>query len=349
MPTTSWGPKLVFAAALVCMAALILGAIGARAEASAPDGCEFLRAALREAAPGDVVRVPAGVFECRRPVVLDRDHVTLAGAGRGLSVLRLAPGSHAPLLIVGDPRTLRDAAGNFVTGRRVTGARVRDLSLDGNRWRQDARKECGAGECEGDSHSVRNNGLTVRGASDVVIERVASYANVSGGLVTEKYCARLRVEDFEAYDNFFDGFAGYETVDSDFVNLKLYRNRGAGISLDLNFNRNRFAGVAVADSGDVGVFARHVHGNLFNDLSVLRSGNHGLFLARALGVDSCAYDNEFAGLTVRHSEKAGFRLNDDCPGNRVRAGGDLCLNMGGAVSESHPGHLIVEGGVACAR
>lgn len=345
--TAPWISKIIFGIALVCMIALVMGALNVRAAQA--DECEFLRRELRAAPVHGVVHVPEGTFECARPLVIDRDDVTLAGAGRGRTTLRLAPGTHAPLLIVGDARTIRDANGNFVAARRVRNVGVRDLSLDGNRWRQDARKECGGAVCEGDSYSVRNNGLTVRGATDVRIERVESFANVSGGLVTEKYCERLWVEDFEAYDNFFDGFAGYETVDSDFRRMRLTRNRGAGISLDLNFNANRFADVVIENSGDVGIFGRHARANRFENVIIQRSGNHGVFLARAEEATSCARDNEFWSLNVQRSERAGFRLNDACPGNRVRAGSDLCLNMEGAFSESSPGSLIVEQGVACAR
>lgn len=330
--------------AIACMIALILGTLRVQA---ANDDCEFLREAIREVAEGGVVHIPVGTFECRRPVAIDRDDITLAGAGRGLSILKLAAGAHAPLLVVGHLQTVQDQSGNFVTGRRVTGVRVRDLSLDGNRWQQDVRKECGASECDGDSYSVRNNGLTIRGASNVIVERVASYANISGGLVTEKYCDNLLVQDFEAHDNFFDGFAGYETVNSEFRTLKLYRNRGAGISLDLNFNLNRFVDVSVFDSGDVGVFARHVHGNSFTNLKVLRSGNHGVFLAQDRSAKDCAYDNDFVSLTIRYSEKSGFRMNDRCSGNRIRSGSDLCFNIGGPISESSGGSVVLEGGIAC--
>lgn len=316
--------------------------------AAAADDCDPIRRALALLpAEGGEVAVPAGTYVCAAPIVIDRSNVRLRGAGEKLVTIRLRDFVHAPLLIIGDPRTLRDANGNYVTGRRVENIEVSGLTLDGNRANHDPRKECGEGSCDGDSGSVRNNGITIRGASRILVENVTAHGMISGGLVTEKYCDRLIVRNFTSYDNYFDGFAGYETVNSTFAELHLHHNRGAGISIDINFNDNVFLNSRIVDNGDVGIFGRHIRGNRFVRTRIQRSGNHNIFLAKAEAPESCASDNVFEDVQVNFSQRSGLRLNDDCPGNRIIGRSNLCGNAERPISEAKPGSVTVDDGVLC--
>ncbi len=312
------------------------------------DDCDSIRSAIA-ALPiaGGEVFVAKGIYNCGAPIIINRSNVSLRGAGQDQVTIRLIDHVHAPLLILGEPKTILNEHGNYVAEHRVNNIHVSDLSFDGNRANHDPSKECGENSCDGDPSAVRNNGITIRGASDVVVENVTAHSMISGGMVTEKYCQNLIVHDFNSYDNYFDGFAGYETEQSEFYNLFLHNNRGAGISIDINFNNNVVRDSKLYDNGDVGIFARNLSGNHFNRLSIQRSGNHGVFLANANDANSCAHDNQFDAVLINGSKRSGLRLNNDCKGNRITGASDLCGNLEGGFSEETKGTLTVEDSVNC--
>jgi hypothetical protein len=329
---------------------LALSILFSACPAALADDCQPIREAIQALpeAGGEVLIAP-GLYNCAAPIVINRSRVALRGAGRDKVTLRLADWVHAPLLIIGEPRTIVDENGNFVAAHRVDHIEVTNLTLDGNRLNHDHRKECGEGSCDGDTMSVRNNGITIRGASEILVENVTAHSTISGGMVTEKHCRNLVVRNFESYDNYFDGFAGYETVNSEFTNLNLHHNRSAGISIDIQFNNNIFRDSRLIDNGDVGIFARELHGNLFQRLSIQNSGNHGVFLAISHGEHTCANDNEFNEVSINGSKRAGFRLNNACPGNRITGASNLCGNSEGGISVEREdrGLLHVDESVAC--
>lgn len=85
---------------------------------------------------GGEVLIDPGTYMCTNPVVIDRDNVNLRGAGPA-TILRLADGANAPVLIIG--QTLNVPT---VTRSNIT---VSDLVIDGNRANQTL--ECLRGEC----------------------------------------------------------------------------------------------------------------------------------------------------------------------------------------------------------
>ncbi len=296
---------------------------------------------------GGSVQVPAGNYDCDASIIINRSHIELKGAGQKLTTLRLKDQVHAPLIVIGEPKIVIDENGNYVTAKRVSDIRVSDMTLDGNRANHDEKKECGEHICEGDPSGVRNNGISIRGASDVTIENITTHSMISGGMVTEKYCNNLKVKNFESYDNFFDGFAGYQTENSTFSQMNLHHNLGAGISIDIDFNNNLVVDSELHDNHDVGIFARHLSGNHFLRVSIQRSGNHGVFLAEAEAKGSCARDNTFEDVQINFSKLAGFRLNNNCPGNKIIGHSDLCNNPLGGVSQETDGVLELSNEVSC--
>ncbi len=294
------------------------------------DECDFIRDKLLNfTAAGGVITIPEGTFNCSEMIVLKKSHVKLKGAGRNKTILRLADYSHAPVLVIGDENVVQNDAGDWVTATRVTDIEVSDLTVDGNLENQDPAKECKNGICDGDVSNIRNNAITVRGAENVRIRRVTAHSAISGGLVTEKYCRNLKVSDFTSHSNYFDGFAGYQTEDSVFENVNLSLNRGAGISIDIDFNKNQFAGGTLAGNGDVGIFARHTNDVVFENLTIGKSGNHGVFLAAAGYPNSCANRNEFRSVVIEGSKGHGIHIADACVGNKVTGQSILKNNRDG--------------------
>ncbi len=146
---------------------------------------------------------------------------------------------------------------------------------------------------------------------------MTAHSAISGGLVTEKYCDHLHVIDFTSYGNHFDGFAEYQTENSLFENVNLSRNRGVGISIDIQFNNNTFKNGILASNRDVGIFARNLSGTVFENLTISRSGNHGAFFAEAESPGTCANNNEFRSVVVERSKGFGIDIASACVGNKI--------------------------------
>jgi parallel beta-helix repeat protein len=287
--------------------ACLIAAVGLRGQASAPvhvdpaGGEKAIHDALDGLpAPGGVVELGAGVFTVTAPIIIDRDDVELRGQGTKTQLV-LAAGANCPMLVIG---SVLKAPDHIV--RRIT---VRRLDIDGNRVKQ--KFECWGGHCDGQDGTLRNNGITIRGAEDVVVEAVAIHGARSGGVVLEKYCRRVRVRGVEAHENEFDGMAAYETEDSEFSNLNFHHNRSAGFSFDWRFNRNRIADCNASDNGTQGIFIRDSVENVIERVTLRNNAQQGILMAERRPVPGTACrHNHFTGLIITGNRTQGIQIND---------------------------------------
>ncbi len=318
------------------MLALFISTSNLSAMPPLQDECTFIREKINDLPSiGGEVLIPEGTYECRAPIILDQSHTHLRGQGKVL--LRLAKNINAPVIIMGDANT---------PPRPLQNIQVSDLSIDGNRWYQ--KMECWGGPCDsGGTSFIRNNGITVRGLTKGRIKNIFITSARSGGVVTERGCYDLIVENLTAVDNEFDGFAGYETVGAQLINLDLSNNRAAGISLDIRFHGNYFQNLKLENNNDVGIFMRDSNSNIFENVRISGSGNHGLFIAQIDDKATCPADNEFSNLTVESSRGFGFLLNNACEGNRLTGLARFSNNRDGCIKEPEGSRLIVEGQVIC--
>jgi hypothetical protein len=297
--------------------------------------CAEVRLAVEQlSASGGVIELAPGTIVCDSPLVLDRDNVTLKGAGRA-TLFRLAGHVNQPVIVIGSteaqPSELR------------RGVIVRDIAIDGNAGNQDS--ECSQPACP--FGSLRANGITIRAAEDVLVENVAIRNARSGGLVTELGCKRLRVTGLTSEENYYDGVAVYETEDSHFSGLRLMDNKAAGISTDIRFRKNTLDDIVIRGSGTVGIFMRDSDRNLISNLHVEGSHEHGLFLAQVdTNADTPATLNVFSGLRVESSGGAAVRINDASCIDNVITSAIFAGNTGGCLSEAKEG-LTVRGVVIC--
>ncbi len=318
------------------VAALLLTIVVTGSSHGAPlRSCEVIQRAIDRLSPtGGQVEVRSGTYVCTAPIVIDRDNVELRGEGSG-TVLRLADGANAPVLVLGQTIATPD-----VTRRNIG---ISGLVIEGNRVNQ--QFECWGGPCDtGGLTHIRNNGITLRGVSDVLIERVTVSSAISGGLVSEKSSRRVIVRDFASFDNHFDGLAGYETEDSTFSGLYLHDNLAAGLSFDIHFNNNIVGDAVITDNGSVGIFMRDSQDNLFQGLQIRNSAGQGGFLAQVDGdLTTPAAGNTFSGLVVSGSGGAGLRANDVSVVNNLVTGSQFIGNAGEGISEVTPGQVQVFG------
>jgi hypothetical protein len=310
---------------------------GARAHAAVTSivvnggDCSDIQAAIA-ALPhtGGRVLVQPGTYVCTQPVIVDRGKIRLVGMPG--TVLRLANGANAPVLIVGDTAPQPSVV--------VKNVRISDLEIDGNRANQSS-------ETWPLVPDIRTNGVTLRGVKNVVVERVVVRSARSGGVVVERESRNVTVRQVAAYDNEFDGVAAYRTEKSKFLDLYLSDNRAAGLSFDVDFNRNLIDRVLIVGSAKVGIFMRDSTRNTFKHVFVVGSGEHAVFLADleppAVGP---ATRNAFRWLFAIDSAGAAFRVNDaSCTGNTI-VHAHFADNAGGCVSEVVP-RLVPTSDVFC--
>jgi Right handed beta helix region len=285
---------------------------------------------------GEVVLAP-GRYEIGKPLVLQRDHLALRGSG-GTTVLHLADNANCPVVVMGEPL-------NNPT-RIIRHLKVAGFFIDGNRFHQQRElwRESGEGS------EIRNNGITVQAAEDCAVENVAVAHCRSGGLVTTLGVRRLTVNNFESFDNEFDGLACYLTEDSIFSNLNLHDNPGAGISLDLAFNHNVVSN-AWLDGNDLGIFMRASRENQFLNVSIRNSHHYGVFMAHSeiqtptgwgpAPKTECVY-NAFTNLMAMNCGGAAFRVNNTTCTNNIIIRPKFAGNADGNISLAQPNLVAVQ-------
>ncbi len=281
---------------------------------------------------GEVV-LPPGKIIIRQPIVLRRDHQTLRGSGTA-TVLTLADNANCPVLIMGEPVNHPQKTVRYL--------RVSDLAIDGNRSHQQRE----IWQLQGEGSQIRNNGITVQAVTDSAVEHVITARCRSGGLVTTRGVQRLTVRGLEAFDNEFDGLACYHTTDSQFTELSLHDNPGAGISLDLAFNNNIIQHAVLAGN-DLGIFMRSSRGNQFKDISIFNSHNYGVFMAahadqttpqgaKTVSSQNECVQNSFTNLIASRCGSAAFRVNNANCVNNIVIGAQFKDNVKGGLSLAHP-------------
>ncbi|WP_395736412.1 right-handed parallel beta-helix repeat-containing protein [Prosthecobacter sp.] len=248
---------------------------------------------------GEVV-LASGTYVISSPVIIHSDNITLRGAGPS-TLLRLASRANCPVVVIGDEAN--------APRHTVRGVCVADLRIDGNRAQQQG--ECWNGVCDtGPSTAIRSSGVVIRRARDILVLRVSASHCRSGGMVTEKVCRRLVVQEFSASDNEFDGLACYETERSQFTGLDLHHNKSAGISTDIHFDHNTFFNVRMFHDGSHGIFMRNSSENTFENLEVRHSGRAGIFVDQVdKGSRTGSVGNHFTKVQVTASGGPGFQVN----------------------------------------
>jgi len=276
---------------------------------------EDIQAALDRLPGGGEVDLAPGLYTIHQPIVLRRDNLTLRGGGVN-TILRLADHANCPVIILGAP---------LIQPRQLTAhVCVADLFIDGNRTNQQVELWRSAM----DGAQLNNNGIDVWNVNDAAVENVVCCRCRSGGLVTAE-TRRLKVSDYTAFDNHFDGLACYQTEESSFNRLHLHDNICAGISLDLAFNHNVIDDAELTGN-NLGVFMRDSRDNVFKGVKISKSQRHGVFMAQAAVRGTECTGNSFDGLAISNSGGKAFVVNNaSCKNNTIRNARFLDNVLGG--------------------
>lgn len=300
-----------------------------------PGSCEKINDAINSLPKtGGTVRLKAGDFVCQKPVIIERDHVTLIGDGVSKTRLRAADGVALPVVIIGSAINSERIGGIPYPAHVTRDISLSRLSIDGNRhsipdqqnhecWDPTSASSRNCGDDPG--HFIRNNGLTIRRAEHVRVSNVETKKALSGGIVLEKLNRDIVMAGFSSSDNFFDGFAGYETTASVFKNFRLFGNKFSGISVDCFFKGNVFEQGSIYDNGDNGVFSSTVGENTYRRLKIFRNGNLGFYIdaARGPAPELKPVPESCNGNVIENSQiigkKSGIHINAPCKNTKITA------------------------------
>ncbi len=220
-----------------------------------------IRQLLNNASDGDAIILPNTKIDITSPIVISKSNIALVGDTN--TILSLSSNVNCPVIVVG------------VQGRPViSNVVIMNIQIDGNRTNQS--NEFWTNSLLG--YPMFNNGIIVQNSKDILINDVVIHGCISGGLVSTFNVSQLVVSNFVAFNNQFDGLACYQTTNSVFLNLLLFNNVAAGISLDMHFNENIFYNVFLV-SNTIGIFIRNSHDNKFNKIRMIGNIQYDVFIA----------------------------------------------------------------------
>lgn len=297
------------------------------------DNDSITKALRRLPKEGGRIVLGNAVFLIHQPVVVDRDYVEIRGQGPG-TVLHLTDGAACPVLVIGSEIT--------PIPRIVHHVSIRHLVMDGNRKMQPQERWGGVSDSGGVS-VMRNNGLTIRGATDIKVEHVIARNARSGGVVIEKGCREIYIDNLEASENHADGLACYETEDSYFNRLNLHRNKAAGLAMDVKFNHNVIKSAEIYRNGLQGIVMRDASNNDFKKILLSNNGNDGVFIGESESkTDSSCRNNVFSELTVRKNKGFGFRITGAASSQNLIRNSEFKENEAGNISQAQENLMAVQ-------
>jgi hypothetical protein len=332
MKSFNFVPLLFFAFSLSLNA--VSAASTNRARVRIPHGgsCDLINLAI-QALPsngGDVI-LPADSFECREPIVIDRDHVRVHGQGRDKTFISAVAGIPLPVIIIGSTVNVVNRAGVPYPDHVVRDVELSSLSVDGA---YHANANPGAFECydplvrkslacgNDAGFFIRNNGITIRRGDDIRVRDFIVHGAFSGGIVLEKKSTRVVVDSFRTYDNWFDGIAGCEGTANRFDYFESSQNQYSGISLDCGFEGNSFSNGTLTNNKDNGVFSANVGRNSFSHMVIRENAKFGFFIdgkRDPQGVpiaESCDHIS-ISGSLIQAGDNSGVRINSTCQDIRI--------------------------------
>jgi parallel beta-helix repeat protein len=172
--------------------------------------------AIARVPAGAVVCLAAGEFRLRRFLAIDRDDLTLRGAGPA-TVLRLEEGSESPVVVIGDVA--------HATPPRVTAnVTVEHLRIVGGGR--------GGSEVEPAHPYLTNSAIVVRRGHHVRIRHVAVTACRSACILTERDSRDVTIEHNRIRDAVWDGISLNRTAKARVLHNRIRDCTAAGITTE---------------------------------------------------------------------------------------------------------------------
>lgn len=256
-------------------AAALLGALALPALADEPPSCtarakpgDDLQQAIDALPAGDApvtLCLAAGEYPLKGLVSIQRDHLTLRGAGP-TTVLRMAPDVQQPLLVVGDYQ-------QQVPRRPITGVTIADMSLIGAK---DVEHEFMP-----EHPYLSNSAVVVRDGRDVRLTGLHASQCRSACLLTEQGSRDITLDHNDVSGAVWDGVSFNSTSNVTMTDNRVHDNVAAGITAE-ELRDSQIRDNVLSNNGSQGAYLSNSSGNLFAGNTF--SGNHGagVFLTCAI-------------------------------------------------------------------
>src|SRR5579883_2515147 len=172
--------------------------------------------AIARVPAGAVVCLAAGEFRLRRFLAIDRDDLTLRGAGPA-TVLRLEEGSESPVVVIGD-------VAHATPPRATANVTVEHLRIVGGGR--------GGSEVEPAHPYLTNSAIVVRRGHHVRIRHVAVTACRSACILTERDSRDVTIEHNRIRDAVWDGISLNRTAKARVLHNRIRDCTAAGITTE---------------------------------------------------------------------------------------------------------------------
>jgi parallel beta-helix repeat protein len=253
---------------------------------------------------GGSIYIRPGKYIIDSSIIINRSNIQIYG--NGLVVIYLNNSVNEPCIVIG--YTIENPI------ETVKNVLISGLTINGNKNNQSS-------EFSSSKNWLRNNGISIRHAENITMRDNNIYSVRSGGIVTEKGCRFLFIENNRINNNYFDGIAVYETTDSILNNNILFKNKAAGFSIDWFVEDCIFSGNIVEYNIDQGMFLQRASNNTITDSKFIGTETYdGIYLA--LG---SAY-NIISNCQFKNNNRDGVHFDDTAGENNLLVGNFLLNN-----------------------
>lgn len=280
---------------------------------------------------GGTIYIKAGLYTLNHGIHIDSSNIALSGEEG--TIIRLAANVNQPVILIGSD--LESPA------RIVENIAIENLEIDGNKEYQNS-------ETDPTRTWIRNNGIDIRMARNVRLNRLDVCNARSGGIVVSWDSRYIFIDQSSLYNNYFDGIALYASEFIQVSDFFCYDNGAAGLSLDDNLKNVSFSNGTIHGNGDVGIFARYSKDLMFSGLTISQNRSHGCFLShQSAGTQTGVTRLFFSGCSFIENTGYGLWLaspSNDSPDNSVVG----CLfsgNTSGAIQLDPNGILDQESNI----
>ena len=265
---------------------------------------------------------PYNKYTLKKHLVIDKSNIELRGEN-GVT-LWINNGAEVAAIVVGDPSVKTPSV-------IVQNVKVSNFYIDGNRLNQNN---------EIYDAFLRVNGITVRGAKDVIIEKVNIKGCRSGGIVTEEGVHNISITDVTVRDSHFDGLALYKTTASTIMKCLLEGNAAAGISTDWNFDGNLILGNIIRNNGkgtttpekNPGIYLADSHDNIIIGNIITGSAGNGVIVTNQTAApNSGSARNYFAQNIISLNGEFGVWVPNNAGNDNVAIGTYYYKNTSGQI------------------
>jgi parallel beta-helix repeat protein len=237
-----------------------------------------------------------GTFTLRRFLSLRRDRLTLRGAGRGTTVLRVADGTPTPVVVVGDPW-------HRVPRAPVSAVSVEDLRVVGG-------GPTGSERCRRHAY-LTNSAVVVRAGRRVTLRRLDVSRCRSACVLTEHDSRDVTIADDDVRGAVWDGVALNRTAKARITGNAIHANGAAGITAE-HLEKSVLADNTITDNRTHGVYLSDSYRNVVRANRLADNALSGVYLTCAVRERRppvlCWRDSMSAGNVFEMNRFAGNRV-----------------------------------------